>query len=67
MPRWTVYLPNYYASHIGLSLLAVVGASFSLVRLIDIAFDPLIGDRDQRDEHARSAASGRGWWRARRC
>jgi GPH family glycoside/pentoside/hexuronide:cation symporter len=38
----TVYLPNYYASHIGLSL-ATVGAAFSLVRLIDIALDPLIG------------------------
>ncbi len=38
----TVYLPNYYASHIGISLLAV-GAAFSIVRLIDIFFDPLIG------------------------
>lgn len=38
----TVYLPNYYASHIGLSL-AAVGAAFSIVRLIDIVFDPLIG------------------------
>ncbi|MGZ6008249.1 MAG: MFS transporter [Rhizomicrobium sp.] len=38
----TVYLPNYYASHIGLSL-AAVGAAFSIVRLIDIIFDPLIG------------------------
>ncbi len=38
----TVYLPNYYASHIGLSL-AAVGVAFSIVRLIDIVFDPLIG------------------------
>lgn len=38
----TVYLPNYYASHLGLSL-AAVGAAFSIVRLIDIIFDPLIG------------------------
>ena len=38
----TVYLPNYYASHIGLSL-AAVGLAFSMVRLIDILFDPLIG------------------------
>ncbi len=38
----TVYLPNYYASHIGLSL-AAVGVAFSIVRLIDIGFDPLIG------------------------
>ena len=38
----TVYLPNYYASHIGLSL-ASVGLAFTMVRLIDILFDPLIG------------------------
>ncbi|MEJ1969393.1 MAG: MFS transporter [Rhizomicrobium sp.] len=38
----TVYLPNYFASHIGLTL-ASVGAAFSIVRLIDIFFDPLIG------------------------
>lgn len=38
----TVFLPNYYASHIGLSLAAVSGA-FALVRLIDIVFDPLVG------------------------
>lgn len=37
-----VYLPNYFASHIGLSL-AAVGAAFSIVRLIDIVFDPMIG------------------------
>ena len=38
----SVYLPNYYASHIGLSL-ASVGLAFTMVRLIDILFDPLIG------------------------
>lgn len=38
----TVYLPNYYASHLGLNL-ALVGATFSAVRLIDILFDPVIG------------------------
>lgn len=38
----TVYLPNYFSSHIGLSL-ATVGAAFSIVRLLDIALDPLIG------------------------
>jgi Na+/melibiose symporter-like transporter len=38
----SVYLPNYYVSHIGLSL-GAVGAAFSIVRLIDIVFDPLIG------------------------
>src|SRR5579871_1043120 len=37
----SVYLPNYYASHLGLSL-AAVGGIFGLVRLIDIGFDPLI-------------------------
>lgn len=38
----TVYLPNYYASHIGISLLAVSGA-FGIVRLIDILFDVGLG------------------------
>lgn len=38
----TVYLPHYYAAHFGLTL-AAVGASFSAVRLIDMAFDPGIG------------------------
>jgi Na+/melibiose symporter-like transporter len=38
----SVYLPNYYASHLGLNL-ALVGATFSAVRLIDIFFDPVIG------------------------
>jgi len=37
-----VYLPNYFASHIGLSL-AAVGLSFTVVRFIDIALDSLIG------------------------
>jgi len=38
----SVYLPNYYASHLGLSL-ALVGSLFAIVRLIDIFFDPAIG------------------------
>src|SRR5215472_4899121 len=38
----SVYLPNYYASHLGLSL-ALVGTVFAVVRLIDILFDPAIG------------------------
>lgn len=38
----TVYLPNYYASHIGLTL-AAVSAAFGVVRLTDIFFDPMIG------------------------
>src|ERR1700731_2587357 len=38
----SVYLPNYYASHLGLPL-AAVGGVFALVRLIDLAFDVGIG------------------------
>ncbi len=38
----TVYLPNYFASHIGLSL-AAVGLAFFIVRVIDIALDTLLG------------------------
>jgi Na+/melibiose symporter-like transporter len=38
----SVYLPRYFASHIGLSLVAV-GAAFGSVRLIDMFFDPFIG------------------------
>jgi GPH family glycoside/pentoside/hexuronide:cation symporter len=38
----SVYIPNYYASHLGLSL-AAVGSVFFVVRMIDIFFDPLIG------------------------
>jgi Na+/melibiose symporter-like transporter len=34
----TVHLPRYFASHIGMEL-AVVGAAFALVRLIDIPID----------------------------
>ena len=37
-----VYMPRFYAGHIGVSL-AAVGAAFTLVRLIDISFDPLVG------------------------
>jgi GPH family glycoside/pentoside/hexuronide:cation symporter len=37
-----VYLPRFYAGHVGVTL-GVVGAAFGLVRLIDIAFDPLVG------------------------
>ena len=38
----TVYLPRYYAGHLGLGLKAV-GLIFMSVRLIDMFFDPLIG------------------------
>ncbi len=38
----TVYLPNYFASHLGLSL-GAVGLAFSIVRFIDIGLDPMIG------------------------
>ena len=37
-----VYLTNYYASHIGISL-AAVGATFMIVRLLDILLDPVLG------------------------
>lgn len=37
-----VYLPHYYAGHLGLGL-AAVGAAFSAVRLIDTAVDPFLG------------------------
>ncbi|WP_332768134.1 MFS transporter [Phenylobacterium sp.] len=37
-----VYLPEFYASELGLSL-ASVGAAFGAVRLLDVAFDPYIG------------------------
>jgi len=38
----SVYLPRYYASHIGLTL-GAVGAAFGIVRLVDMFFDPFIG------------------------
>ncbi len=37
-----VYLPRYFASHIGVEL-AVVGAVFATVRMIDIPLDPMLG------------------------
>jgi len=37
-----VHLPRYFASHIGLEL-AVVGAAFAMVRLIDIPIDVFLG------------------------
>ncbi len=37
-----VYMPRFYAGHVGVSLIAV-SAALTLVRLIDIAFDPFIG------------------------
>ncbi len=37
-----VFVPHFYAAHLGLSL-AVVGMTFTLVRLADLPFDPLIG------------------------
>jgi GPH family glycoside/pentoside/hexuronide:cation symporter len=37
-----VYLPHFYAAQMGISL-AAVGAIFSVVRLLDIVFDPIIG------------------------
>jgi Na+/melibiose symporter-like transporter len=37
-----VFLPKYYASHIGLSL-AAVGFAFTFVQLVAIGFDPMLG------------------------
>lgn len=37
-----VHLPRYFATHVGLSL-AVVGAAFAMVRLIDIPIDVALG------------------------
>ncbi|WP_394761737.1 MFS transporter [Phenylobacterium sp.] len=38
----SVHLPRYFASHIGLEL-AVVGAAFAMVRLVDIPIDAVLG------------------------
>jgi len=38
----TIYLPPYYASHLGLGA-AGVASAFFIVRLIDIGVDPLLG------------------------
>ena len=38
----SVYLPRYYAGHLGLGLSAV-GLAFGAVRLFDMTFDPVIG------------------------
>lgn len=38
----TVYIPAYFASHLGVSLSAV-GAAFAIVRLLDIGVDPVLG------------------------
>lgn len=37
-----VYLPRFFAGQIGLSL-AAVGGAFTIVRLLDMALDPLLG------------------------
>jgi GPH family glycoside/pentoside/hexuronide:cation symporter len=44
-----VYLPRFFAGQLGLSLLAV-GSAFTIVRLLDMALDPMLGmamDRTQ--------------------
>jgi GPH family glycoside/pentoside/hexuronide:cation symporter len=38
----SIFLPRYFAQHVGLGLIAV-GAAFTLVRLIDIGVDPVLG------------------------
>ena len=37
-----VYLPHFFSSYIGLSL-GAVGAAFGIVRVLDLAVDPLLG------------------------
>jgi len=37
-----VYLPPYFAGHVGMSL-AAVGAAWPIVRLLDIGIDPALG------------------------
>ncbi|MDO8381207.1 MFS transporter [Phenylobacterium sp.] len=37
-----VYLPRFFAGHLGLSMVAV-GAAITIVRLIDLGLDPLLG------------------------
>jgi GPH family glycoside/pentoside/hexuronide:cation symporter len=37
-----VYLPPYFASHLGVSL-TVIGAAWAIVRLLDIGVDPVLG------------------------
>lgn len=38
----SVYLPHFYAAHVGLSL-AAVGGAFGVVRLFDSVLDPILG------------------------
>ena len=38
----SVYLPAYFASHLGVSL-SVIGAAWAIVRLLDIGVDPVLG------------------------
>jgi GPH family glycoside/pentoside/hexuronide:cation symporter len=38
----SIFLPRYFASHLGVSLIAVGGA-FALVRAIDVPVDPVLG------------------------
>lgn len=47
----SVYLPHYFAGHIGLGL-AAVGGAFSIVRLVDIGLDPLLASVMDRSRTA---------------
>lgn len=38
----SVYIPPYFAAHLGVSLSAI-GAAFAIVRLLDIGVDPVLG------------------------
>jgi len=52
----SIYLPTYYAQVLGYNL-ASVAAAFTLVRLLDIALDPILGGLMD---------SAKGRWRSRR-
>ena len=39
----TIFLPEYYATHIGMNL-SLVGILFTIVRIADLFFDPLVGN-----------------------
>ena len=37
-----VYIPPFFASHLGVNL-AAIGAAFAIVRMLDIGVDPVLG------------------------
>src|SRR5271156_839056 len=38
----SIHIPRYFATHVGIGL-AAVGLAFTVVRLLDIAVDPMLG------------------------